>query len=287
MTLRLSNLFHNRSERTSPSSPVKVRRAGDVGRGGEPSYPAKKEKGSITLEAALSLSLFLFAVTGMIWLFEVMSIQTNLRNALYSAGRQLAKEAYVNPLISPSQVRTKVVENIGEDRLNKSVIKGGASGLDFKASKRYGSTTVMDLNVAYEIKLPIPVFDIPLLSRSVSVKVKGWTGYESYFAGATAETTVYMTKNGLVYHADPNCSYLDLSIRPVAEKDIGSLRNLNGAKYKKCERCGKGVSSGVVYVTDYGTKYHTSLNCSGLKRSVYAIPLSDVNGLSGCSKCVK
>ncbi|MCQ2507536.1 MAG: pilus assembly protein, partial [Dorea sp.] len=43
----------------------------------------------------------------------------------------------------------------------------------------------------------------------------------------------------------------------------------------------------LVYVTDYGDRYHSSLSCSGLKRTVYSVPKSEAIGKGACSKCAK
>lgn len=76
------------------------------------------------------------------------------------------------------------------------------------------------------------------------------------------------------------------SVRSVAKTQLGELRNSSGGIYHLCERCGwMPGNDGNCYVTDYGDRYHTSLSCSGLKRKVYTVPLSEVKGKGACSKC--
>ena len=98
---------------------------------------------------------------------------------------------------------------------------------------------------------------------------------------------MYVTENGVVYHQDYHCSYLDLSIHMVPSSGLEELRNASGGKYYPCERCGQNVAGMGVYVTDYGSKYHTSMSCSGLKRKIYAVPVSETAGKGACSKCGK
>ena len=119
------------------------------------------------------------------------------------------------------------------------------------------------------------------------MRVKGWTGYISGGGGTDKETIVYITDYGLVYHQDMYCTYLELSIRAVKPEEIETLRNQSGGKYYACSSCkNKEETEGILYVTDYGDRYHTSLECSKVKRNIYAVPLDEVYGLGGCSKCV-
>ena len=61
--------------------------------------------------------------------------------------------------------------------------------------------------------------------------------------------------------------------------------NTSGKSYQACELCGKNNFVSAVYITSYGTKFHTTINCSGLKRTVKSVPLSEVEGKGACSKC--
>ena len=238
-------------------------------------------RGSITVEATIAVSIFFFAMIMLTNLLEVIYLQTTVRSALCSVGKQMAAEGYYQPLVVSSQMESRMVENIGEDVLNNSMIAGGAEGLDCSRSRSYLTTTIMELVVDYQIELPILMFQIPILNQSESILVKGWTGDESLGLSLGDYEIVYVTDYGMVYHSDISCTYLELSIRPVQSNNIPSA-------YTPCELCG--APSGLqktVYITEYGNRYHRTLNCQGLKRNIHAVPKKDVYGIGGCSKCVK
>lgn len=244
-------------------------------------------KGSMTLEAALSASFFFFAIVSMIYMFEIMVTQTNIRSALHAVSKEVAQESYVNPVIPTTKMEQRIAELVGEESLERSLVVNGSSGLDCSASKKYWNTTIMDLSVRYEMEIPILMFRIPVIVKEEVIRVKGWTGYEVKLTEEIENTMVYVTEYGIVYHADMDCSYLELSLKTVDEADIANLRNQSGAVYKECSSCRSDRVGSKVYITDYGDKYHHSLGCKGIKRNIYAISLSDVHGLGGCSKCVK
>lgn len=148
-------------------------------------------------------------------------------------------------------------------------------------------TGILDLCVKYRVRLPIPVFGVQPVRMEESIRVKGWTGYVPWGFQNREEETVYVTESGMVYHRDYHCSYLELSIRAVSSGQVGGLRNADQEKYHPCESCASGQAAGQVYITDYGNRYHCSLGCSGLKRTIYAIPLSEAVGKGACSKCSK
>ena len=133
----------------------------------------------------------------------------------------------------------------------------------------------------YQMEIPVLIFKIPIISRKEKLRIKGWTGYEGTGFDSGVKDVVYITDTGLVYHATPTCKYLDLSIRRV---DYDEAKK----QYGICSLCKKeGRSEKKVYITTYGSGYHTSLNCSGLKRTVYAVKKSEIYGRGGCSKCVR
>lgn len=245
-------------------------------------------KGSITLEAAMAVPIFFFAMLCLVYLLEAMCVQTTVRNAIYSVGKEIAQQAYSSPMISTYGIEQHVIKNIGAEKLDKSIISGGSKGIDCRKSVSNWNTAVIDLSVKYQLDIPILMFQIPAISREETLRVKGWTGYAKGAEGSGTTEVVYVTDYGLVYHKSMNCTYLELSIQAVSASEIEHLRNESGAKYYPCESCGEEVvTAGRVFITDYGNRYHTSLDCSKVKRNIYAVPLDEVYGLGGCSKCVR
>ena len=241
-------------------------------------------KGSVTVEAALAVPIFFLAVVSLLYLMEIMAVRTTVRAGLQAAGKQAMQDACSVTAVTPSGLERNVVRAIGEERLERSIVEGGASGLNCEGSYMSPVTGIGKLFVKYEIRLPIPVFMVPPVSYEESMKIKAWTGYEKEAFGDKKEETVYITETGVVYHKDYHCTYLELSIRMVQASKTASLRNNSGGKYYPCERCAQGNSEGV-YITDNGDRYHHSLTCSGLKRTIYALSISEAAGKGACSRC--
>ena len=241
-------------------------------------------KAGITVEAALAVPFFFFAMISLIYLFEIMSVQTSIRSGLTYASKIIMEESYPLAMLDPGDVEEYVVNAIGAEKLERSIVTGGSTGIDCTDSNMSVRTGIGTLVAEYKVQIPVPFFYIDGIERRDSLRMKAWTGYEKEFFGTTNEETVYVTETGVVYHKNYHCTYLDLSIQMVAAEQIESLRNVDGGKYYACRICGGG-SSRQVYITTSGDKYHGSLSCSGLKRTVYAIPISEAIGKGACIRC--
>ena len=240
---------------------------------------------SVTVEAAMAVPIFFLAVICLIYLLELMAIGTAVRSGLQYAGKRAAQDAATAPVLMPSRLEADVVESIGADRLARSIVEGGSSGIDCSRSRMSVRTGIGELSAVYQVRIPVPLFRIPLVRYEETMRIKGWTGYEKAGLLTGEEETVYVTETGMVYHRDYHCTYLELSIQMVPASALDGLRNESQGKYYPCSGCVHGEAHGLVYVTDYGEKYHSSLSCSGLKRTVYAVPLSEAVGKGACSKC--
>ena len=87
-------------------------------------------KGSITVEAAIAVPIFFLAVVCLLYLMEMMAVQTAVRSGLQYAGKRAAQEYAIKPFMQTKQLEKEVVEGIGADRLERSIVEGGSAGID-------------------------------------------------------------------------------------------------------------------------------------------------------------
>ena len=115
-----------------------------------------------------------------------------------------------------------------------------------------------------------------------------WVGYD-VTTGITdvnsEDPVVYITPSGSVYHLDLGCSHLNPSVSSADINIVNELRSKDGSKYHPCELCNVSINQGHVYITDYGNRYHSNLACSGIKRSIQTVHLSEVGGRRECMTC--
>lgn len=243
------------------------------------------KKGSVTIEAAFGIPLFLFAALCLIWLIEIQSIKISITAAAQSAAKSAAEDTAVIPVLNTIKLKSDIVSLIGEDRINRSIIRGGSSGISCWKSYVSPDTGEMNIKVEYDIMVPLPVIGSPSASLEEKFTISSWNGRNNEQMGGENREIVYMTENGSVYHEDYNCSYLRLSLRYVPYEELGSIRNESGGRYHACEKCVIGSAMTGVYITENGNKYHNTLGCSGLKRTIYAVKRSETGGVGGCSRC--
>lgn len=268
--------------------------------------------GSITVEAAFVLVLFLFFYSAVLTLFPAMQIALEIQAAMEGAAEEISIMIYgldqLEEGVQESQdgdwqeslralagrgitelyIRGKIVKSVGEERLNKSCIRGGSSGISLAGSALPNDQQVIDLCISYRISFPLfseGVLEIPIRQR---VYRRAWLGTGQTASAEDPESEagiVYVTENGTVYHVSEACTHLRLSTRIVSRAEVSSYRSNDGSKYYPCERCAKYAGETVaVYITEEGNRYHTDLSCGGLKRTVTAVSKENTS-LPACSRC--
>ena len=210
-------------------------------------------RASLTVEAAAVLPLFFLGILACISLMNVYALRMETTIGLQEQAEKLGMYAHAAPDLS--------------------------------------GDGVVDLTERVRFHIPFFPAVFPDLEFDCRGRVRAWTGRQETDGapGDGAENVmVYLTESGSVYHMTSRCSHLSLSIRQVTAAGVGILRNKDGGKYKACEKCvGRGEKNGLLYVTDQGDRYHNSLECSGLKRSVRLVSLDSLEGMACCSRCEK
>lgn len=204
------------------------------------------QRGSVTLEAALALPFFLCAVAALICLFSFSSAHAKRERALMEKAQMLA--------VTTQEVNT--------------------------------DPYILLYDYVSEA-LPFPDVFFGKKRMLCKAEVRIWAGYTGErFSDLGNERMVYMTPEGSVYHRSQDCTYLQLTVHTVTSDHLKEARNLSGGKYASCEYCIRNHTiPAFVYITDYGTSYHRSRECQGLRRTIMAVPLSEAGGVRCCSRC--
>ena len=262
--------------------------------------PPFLERASMTVEAAVVLPLFLFFFINLLSVIEIYGLQTTIMSALRETGNELCVYAYAydrvfqeeddegleafaeNIAFSYLYVRQRVKELCGEEYLDRSPLVGGEKGLIYADSSVLQKDDCIDLVVSYKVA---PVTILSGYSPgwfSNRYYARAWTGYDIC---KNNEEMVYVAEYARVYHKDPKCSHICLSIREVRREDVYEMRNAYGGKYTACEKC-RDNGKDKIYITGEGERYHTDPDCSGLKRTISRIPISDARSkYRACERC--
>lgn len=244
-----------------------------------------KNNGSVTVEASLVLPIFIFAMLSVYSMAGSMKTKAVIYEAFMETGEYLGEYQYLygrgdgQNAINIGAAALKFRDYLDDKENVDSYVLGGRSGIVFIRAYYDESDGYVYMDCAYDLKVDVPLFGSVNIPVTESLRQKAYVGrLVDEEAGNEQDPYVYIAENGTVCHKSRHCTYIKLSIREA------SLESVKGA-YSPCELCVK-RSGGrqTVYVTDYGDRYHNSLACSGLKRTVYRVKKSETE-LPYCSKC--
>ena len=262
---------------------------------------------SVTVEASIVLPIFLFLFVNLLCVFDILKLQCDLEAALHQTGSQIminkaatksflgygeggTTEDIVSGAVNAAMASRMVKQYLGEDYLEHSPICNGSSGLSFAQTALESDGDVIDIVATYKVH---PLFGIAAFKNfPVEGRFYGhaFTGYdvrgEALEDDEEEDELVYITESGTAYHKSLDCSHLKLSVKSVSKKEVSSKRNKDRGKFYPCEYCGKRAGQ-TVYITNYGNRYHSDRNCSGIKRTIKTVRLSEAAGRSPCSECAR
>lgn len=239
------------------------------------------EKGSMTVEMAIAFPIFLFVMFTMLLFSQMVLVDQEIYRGVVECGRQLSEESYPEKvMIFAKHFWSKKVD---QEMINRSFVENGVGGVSLLGSYYDEKSGHIILKTYYTMKIPIPLFQKFTYTGNYEFHQKVFRGYRPDLEGIEEEY-VYVTNTQSVYHTKRGCSYLKLKIQQVYQVD----QYLSGdTSYLPCELCMKSIEykPSVLYITSEGNKYHSTLQCSGLKRIVKRVRKSEVGGLCACSRC--
>lgn len=250
-------------------------------------------RASLTVEAAVVLPVFLVCMAAVLQMLNVYHTAVRLESAMTETAEEMAIGAYATKYGQQDQLfHTALSVGYATARVNGRVgSTEGVQDMNFLLSSFLEEQESVNLVCTYRMKAAVGMVRLPFVLFVSRANVRGWTGRrgsggtEKEGNGEDAEDgeTVYVTDNGRVYHKDRECSHIRLKISAVSMSQARSAHNAHGAGYQPCEKCGS-HAAGMVYITREGNRYHASLSCGGLKRTVSEVKLSETN-LRPCSRC--
>lgn len=266
---------------------------------------------SLTLEAAIAFPIFIFAVINLLSVLEVIRANSDIETCLHKIGKEVAlyavAEDMVNDYVGLKGVTSDVCATMLADGYSASrmsedysssyghsmdVIPTGITPANFALSKAVVDESIVDISVLYQVEPIYNIFNIRGYLLSNRCYMHMWTGYDGkgVSGSGSSDQKVFVTENGTVYHLTTSCTYLDLSISGVQASGLSEMRNQSGAIYSACETCKPSTtdsSTTLLFITDYGDRYHNSLSCSGLKRTINEMSKQEAieKGHGACSKC--
>lgn len=245
-------------------------------------------EGSYLVEMAVALPFFAGFMAVLLFFFQVLTVQQEVGNALFAAGRELSVIACKEDC-EPGILTAKglMLKNLSKESSAEYFVRGGKSAISLVGSDLTGS--YICLQADYQMGILFGLFGDQNIHITQKIKCRKWTGESKTEDGEDEDDIVYITLNGSVYHKSRDCTYLKPSVKSADGSRILEFRNADGGKYYACSKCMKNKKTNniTVFITEYGNRYHSKKDCSKIKRTVLTVRLSQVKDKRACSKCGK
>lgn len=263
---------------------------------------------SLTIEAALSLTIFMFTVILLAMPMEMLDTQRRIQTALECTARELSQYAYITYRLTEGEDIEDMASGIDtsglagllaegalkaflSSRIEEAAGKGRINGLNLSGTRISENGEEINLQASYRLCLPFRIFVLDSVPASARSYKRGWTGSRGGRTTVGAgqdeqDIMVYVGKTMTRYHMSPNCHYISNDISALLWDNIGGQVSSSGTHYKPCSICGGGAGSGsTVYIMPNGKYYHSRKDCSSISFYVQKVPLAQVKHLGACSYC--
>lgn len=236
------------------------------------------------------IPIFIFAYLAVMQLLWVVLAQMGIMNALYDTGILLSKTAMPmedKNYAAVAAANLSFYSHLDDNYVENAGIIGKKLGITLVNSDIKEDLSEIYLRADYISTNSYSFVGIFVHNYVQTLYFRGWIGCNSLNRGENVDKSenVYITDYGEVYHTNRACAYLNPSISQTTLDKALNRKNESGGTYLSCRTCYSGTQ--VVYITEYGTAYHSNKNCSGLKRGIMVVNKGDVTGMKLCSKCAK
>lgn len=237
-------------------------------------------RGSVALEATLVLPLFIFGMLAIYHMGQANMAEATIYEAAAETAEYMAEYSYIAEAnyVIPIMIFEDYVD---DEELIETYIDGGTTGINFWGTEFLDENNNVVLKVNYVVELNLPFLPVLKKTKTVTINKRAYVGFKDTTEENAVDADnrmVFIAENESVYHLNSECTHLDISVY-MQGKDVAMEDG-----YTACELCGDECLE-TVYLTSEGERYHSTSSCSGLKRSVYQVPLVDVEGLGCCERC--
>lgn len=263
----------------------------------------------MTVEAAVVLPLFLIFFVSLSSAMEMIRLHGNLELALWQTGNRMSIAGHVledvieewdkqkqgefavisevgDVVFSYAYVKGEILDYLEEDYLENSPLTQGVNSLQFLESEILTGDDCFEVVMTYTVSPWLKLEGVHPFRMVNRYYGHLWNGYTIPGTENDAiSKTVYIAENGVVYHENRDCTHLMLTIKEVLYRKVSQMRNENGGRYTPCELCAQEGPLEKVYIGVEGDRYHFDKGCSGLKRTVFSVHLSEVEHYPPCSRC--
>ncbi len=171
----------------------------------------KRQRGSLTVEAAIVLPIFICVFVSIIFLIKIVYVHEIIQHGITEAANEIASYSYVYYITEGDEQVTRIIDTIQDSELGSGLsaylekyknmkafevltktivlqhiekhsqklhIMNGVNGLDFSESTFLLDNKHVDVVVRYKLKLPLPIDILPDIHIVQRVLVRAWLGGE-------------------------------------------------------------------------------------------------------------
>lgn len=221
-----------------------------------------KLKASLTVEASLVLPVFIFTIIAFIYFLQILIIHNDLQEGITNVGLEAAKYGYVYDLLRDNDKESdKRDSNPKEDEgiMDAAIEKTIARSID---SIYFKTATYNKVN-----------------SKAIenSCVKDGFKGIHTYLS-------TYMDEDNFVdivinYKIEIPLLFIKINEFQIIQRV--KVRSWNG--YQPLGKFSEDLKDDIVFITETGTVYHISKNCTHLNLSVKIVPFEEVKNLRNSS----